>query len=150
MSFIGSGTSYPVVAPASSDTVPIIQGGVVKQALIASLGAVSGGNDVTTLTSAAGVVDIDCSLGDYFQLTLTENITSLTFSNPPGAGKGASKLLWITQGAGPYTFAYPASFKWRGGLPVAVSTVNGAVDLMGLATRNNATAWDVTLSKARA
>lgn len=46
MSFIGSSTSYPVVTPAGGDTVPIVQGGEVKQALVSTLGVVSGGGDM--------------------------------------------------------------------------------------------------------
>ena len=102
---------------------------------------------VTALAIAAGVVTIDCSLGDYFTLTLTANVTSILFTNLPGAGKGARKRVEITQGAGPFTVAWPASFKWIGAAP-AVSVANGAIDELDLTTFNNGTAWKATLTKA--
>lgn len=147
MSFIGSTTSYPTVVPASADLVPLVQGGVLKTATVASL-AGAGSSTVTALAIAAGVVNIDCSLGDYFTLTLTANVTSITFSNLPGSGKGASKFIEFVQGAGPFTVAWPASFKWAGGTVGSVSTVNATVDELAITTLNNGTAWKATLAKA--
>lgn len=147
MSFIGSTTAYPTVSPSSGDLVPIISGGVQKTATVASL-ASTGASTVSALSIAAGVVNIDLSLGDYFTLTLTANVTSITFSNPPGSGKGASKFIEIVQGSGPYTVAWPASFKWAGASAGAVSTANGALDGLAITTINNTTAWLATLAKA--
>ena len=39
------------------------------------------GNAVNALSNAAGVVNINCALGDYFTLTLGANVTSITFTN---------------------------------------------------------------------
>lgn len=107
------------------------------------------GQKVTALTSSAGVVNIDLSLGSYFTLTLTENVTSITFSNAPGAGYGQTVMVRITQGSPAKTVTWPAAFKWEGAAP-SVSTGNGAVDLLALTTMDNGTAWDATLSKGRA
>lgn len=107
------------------------------------------GQKVTTLTSSAGVVNIDLSLGSYFLLTLTENITSITFSNAPGADYGQTVMVRIIQNASAKTVAWPASFKWEGTAPV-VSTSSGARDLLALTTMDNGTSWDATLSKGRA
>lgn len=106
------------------------------------------GQKVTALTSSAGVVDIDLGKGKYFTLALTENITSITFSNLSGAGYGDSIILRITQDATARTVAWPASFRWEGAAP-AVSTASGAVDLLALSTLDNGTKWDATLSKGR-
>lgn len=106
-------------------------------------------NTVTALTVSAGVVDIDYSLGDYFTLAPTANVTSITFSNLPGSGKGASLWIRFTQDSTPRTVAWPASFKWEGGAAGSVSTGSGAKDVIAITTTDNGTAWDVTLSKAR-
>ncbi len=103
---------------------------------------------VTALSIAAGVVNIDLSLGDFFTLALTANVTSITFSNLPDVGKGASKWIEIVQGAGPYTVAFPTSFKWAGGTVGVVSTVSATVDELAITTVNNGTAWRATLGKA--
>lgn len=102
----------------------------------------------TVITSAAGVANIDLGKGKYFTLALTENITSITFSNLSGAGYGDSVLLRITQGATARTVAWPASFRWEGAAP-AVSTGSGAVDVLALSTFDNGTKWEATLSKGR-
>jgi len=103
---------------------------------------------VSTLTSSSGVVNIDCSLGDYFTITLTENVTSITFSNLPASGHGASKMVRITQDSTARTVAWPASFKWAGGSAGAVSTASGAVDVLAISTFDNGTTWRATLAKA--
>lgn len=105
---------------------------------------------VTTLTSVAGVLTIDLSRGEYFAVTLTENITSIVMTGVPTSGFGASFLLWITQHASAAkTVTFPAAFDWDGGTVGAVSTAVGKVDILACSTRNGTT-WDATLSKGRA
>lgn len=117
--------------------------GIVRRAIDRS-------EPVITLASTAGELTIDLSRGRYFQITLTENITSVAIIGGPVAGMGASFLLWITQHASAAkTFAMPAAFDWEGGTIGAISTTVGAVDLLAVSTRNGTT-WDATLSKARA
>lgn len=106
------------------------------------------GQRVTALTSSAGVVTIDLSLGKYFTLALTENVTSVLFTNLPGSGFADTIMLRITQGATARTLAWPASFRWEGSAP-SVSTASGAVDVLALTTFDNGTKWDATLSKGR-
>lgn len=131
---------------AAADLVAIVQGGVSKQAT----GALTRALKVTALTSSAGVLNIDCSLGDYFTITLTENVTSITFSNLPSAGYGQTIMLWITQHASSAkTMTFPSSFDWEGGTVGVISTTLSARDTLALSTLNAGTNWDATLSKAR-
>lgn len=114
-------------------------------------GGGGGGTDmstVTALSSSSGVVNLDCSLGDYYTLALTENVTSITFSNLPGSGHGASKMIRITQDSTARTVAWPASFKWAGGSAGAVSTGSGAVDVLAISTFDAGATWRATLAKA--
>jgi hypothetical protein len=104
--------------------------------------------DTVTALATSGTVNIDCSLGDYFTLALAGNVTSITFTNLPGSGKGASKWIRITQDSTPRTVAWPASFKWAGGVAGAVSTGSGVIDHLAITTVNNGTAWNATLAKA--
>ena len=105
---------------------------------------------VITLTSSGGVINLDLTIGRYFQITLTENITGIVITGAPPPGYGLSFLLWITQNASAAkTFTMPAEFDWDGGTVGAISTELGAVDLLAASTRNGTT-WDVTLSKGRA
>ena len=103
---------------------------------------------VTVLTPVSGVVTIDLSLGDYFTLAPTANVTSILFTNLAGSGRGASIMLELTQDSTARTYVWPASFKWAGGAAGAVSTASGAKDLLALSTLDNGTTWKATLAKA--
>ena len=103
-------------------------------------------DNVVTALATSGNVSIDLSLGKYFTIALAGNVTGLTFANLPGAGKAISIMLAITQGASPYTFAYPSSFKWSG-TALAVSATAGAKDLLGLTSFDNGATWFASLSK---
>jgi hypothetical protein len=108
---------------------------------------VSVDDNVTALTISSGAVNIDCALGDYFTLALNANVTSITFSNLPGSGKGATKMIRITQDTTARTVAWPSSFKWADGTAGAVSTASGAIDVLAITTFNNGAAWHATLAK---
>ena len=57
-------------------------------------------------------------------------------------------MIRITQDSTPRTVGWPASFKWAGGVPGAVSTASGAVDVLAITTFDNGTNWQATLAKA--
>lgn len=115
----------------------------------ASADQVAARNDAASaLSNSSGTVTVDCSLGDYFTLALDANVTTLAFSNLPGSGRGASKLIRITQDSTPRTVAWPASFRWAGGTPGAVSIGGGVVDLLAVTTHDNGTTWLATLANA--
>jgi hypothetical protein len=104
-------------------------------------------NTSTAAASSAGTLTLNASLGDYFTTTLTEDVTTLAFSNLAGAGLGTTLMLQITQHASsPKTFAWPASFKWAGAAAGTVSAVNSAVDVLAMTTFDNGTTWRVTLA----
>lgn len=103
---------------------------------------------VNVLTPAAGVVTIDCALGDYFTLAPTANVTSIVFTNLPAAGKAQTIMVRFTQDTTPRTVAWPASFRWAGGVAGAVSTGSGAIDVLAITTFTQGTTWMATLAKA--
>lgn len=104
-------------------------------------------NTVSALATS-GSVTVDYSLGDYFTLSLAGNVTSWSFTNMPGSGKGATLMIRFTQDSSPRTVAWPASFKWAGGVAGVVSTGSGDADLLAITTLDNGTTWEATLAKA--
>jgi hypothetical protein len=112
------------------------------------LGGESIAEPVTALTPVSGVVTINCSLGDYFTLAPTANVTSIVFTNLPAAGKAQTIMVSFTQDSTARTVTWPASFKWAGGTAGAVSTGSGAIDVLALTTFNQGTTWNATLAKA--
>lgn len=105
-------------------------------------------NAVTAVTPASGVATFDCSLGDYFTLAPTANVTSLVFSNVPASPRGTSLLIRFKQDTTARTVTWPSSFKWAGGTPGAVSVGSGAIDVLALTTFDQGTTWQATLAKA--
>jgi hypothetical protein len=102
-------------------------------------------NAVNAAAVSSGAVTVDCSLGDYFTLAPTANITSWTFANVPPA---CSLLIDFTQYTTPVTVAWPASFKWAGGTAGAISTTAGYKDLLAITTFDGGATWRATLAKA--
>lgn len=104
---------------------------------------------VNALSISSGVVNIDCSLGDYFTLTLSANVTSITFSNLPASGRAQTLMVRIQQNASAAkTVAFPSSFKWAGGTTGVVSTALSAYDNLAITTFDQGTRWEATLAKA--
>lgn len=100
-------------------------------------------NVVTALTSVAGVVTVDWSLGDYFTLTPAENVTSWVQSNVPTCGTISAVL---TQGTTPFTVAMPTA-QWEGGTPGTFSTTANAVDELSLSTTDTGATLRAVLAK---
>lgn len=103
-------------------------------------------NNVTALSSSSSVVTLDYDDGDYFTLTLTENITSWTITNLPGSGRGATMAIEITQdgGGGGYTVALPTGGSLKGGNADAMPTGDGDVALLFITTFDNGTSYQCT------
>lgn len=98
-------------------------------------------NDVSAAAVVAGVVNLNLALGNLFTVSLTANVTSFTFSNLPGAGKGAILHVLFTQGATARAVTWPTNFRWRDGLPVPISPIANAQDLLRLTTHDNGATW---------
>lgn len=131
-------------------------GGTTGQALVKDSGTdydtswatVAVDRSTASALATSGSVAIDYALGDYFTLALAGNVSTFTFSNLPGSGKGATLMIRITQDSTPRTVGWPASFKWAGGAAGVVSTGSGAVDVLAITTFDNGTSWQATLAKA--
>jgi hypothetical protein len=124
--------------------------GSFVQTIVVSGGSSGLGSAVTALAISSGVVNIDCSLGDYFTLAINANVTSLTFSNLPASGTGRTLSVTITQDAtGARTFALPASFMAITGSDTAIQSAASAVTKLSIETVNAGTTWAYVM-KARA
>lgn len=90
------------------------------------------------LSIASGVVAIDCSLSNKYTLTLTEDVTSVTFSN---LVSGTNFDLEVKQdGVGGWTVAgWAAAFTWVGGVAPTISAAAGAIDVMSFSSFDGVT-----------
>lgn len=116
--------------------------------------ALAGGTMTGTLTvldqnftvvnagNLTGAVTFDLSAGNYFYGTITGNITSITFTNPPAAGGFVT--LRLTNGS-TYTVAGGVGKLWPGGSPPAGLATAG-VHLVTATTYDGGTTWDLAAS----
>ena len=76
-----------------------------------------------------------------FQLTLSENITTFTWSNPPASGTAYGFSLKVIQDASARTISWPASVDWPGGTAPTLSTGSGEVDVFTFFTTDGGTTY---------
>jgi hypothetical protein len=98
----------------------------------------------TTATPAVsgGSLTLDLEAANVFVVTLTENVSTMTLSNPPSSTKAGSVTLMLKQDAvGNRTVSWPAAAKWPGGTAPVVSTAANAVDLFAFFTTDGGTTW---------
>ena len=92
--------------------------------------------------SAAGTLTLDLGTANVFEVTLSENITALVFTNAPPAGSAGELTLILKQDAvGGRTLAWPGSVRWPGGVPPAITSVANAVDIHSFVTTNGGATW---------
>jgi hypothetical protein len=91
--------------------------------------------------SVSNVLVIDFEGGNSRALTMTENITTVTLSNPPASGLLGQVEIEITQdGGSAYTITWPGSVLWPGGTAPVISTLS-SVTLVHLRTRDGGTTY---------
>ena len=104
----------------------------------------------SSVSSAAGILTLDLTTGNSFVTTLTENITTVTISNPPATGNYGQFVIKIIQdgAGGAFTVTWPASVIWPGGTAPVITTSNGAIDEITLRTIDAGTEWRGSFSQA--
>jgi hypothetical protein len=93
-----------------------------------------------TAGSVSNVLDIDFEDGNSAYVALTENVTTMTLSNPPASGRLGQLEIEILQDSVARTIAWPASVKWPGGTAPDISTTN-STHLVHLRTRDGGTTY---------
>ena len=118
------------------------------------LGGSSGGSDVVDVATPAnvsGTVTLNFAGKSKYvgAITLAANVTTLAFSNLPGAGKYAEYELHIKQdGTGSRTFAIPVSHKALGGSDTAIASAANAVTVLSASTVDNGTTWRYAMQES--
>ncbi len=96
-----------------------------------------------TITSSSGTATINCEAGNVFSLTLSENVTTFTWSNPPSSGTAYGFALKVIQdsSASGFTISWPASVDWPNGAAPTLSGAASAVDQFVFYTHDGGTTW---------
>ena len=87
----------------------------------ANLFATENHEAATSASSSSGTLTINLSAARVFSVTLTENVTTFTVSNPVN-GRASSFTLLLTQAAAAKTVAWPVGTIWPGGTAPDITT----------------------------
>ena len=133
-----------IIKPASASDSLKLQDGAGADIVTVSTNKVAYGKGISeeavTVTQSSGTVTLDLAQGNFFEFTLTENVTGWTFSNLASSGTASSWIIKITQHASSAkTVAYPAAVKWSGGYDHVMSTVTGSIDIVSMFTIDGGT-----------
>lgn len=99
--------------------------------------------EVVTIASATGTVNLDFSLGNVFDITLT-GATTLTFSNIP-TSEAHSVTLFVRQGGTAYSLTLPSSVKFSNDTAPVISDIN-KTSIFTLVTVNGGTRYYASAS----
>ena len=102
----------------------------------------------TTVTSSSGVVTLDLDSYNSFDITLTENVTSLVVTGTLTSGNYHEFNLDITQGASAYTFAFAAKYLFPDSSDLVPSTTAAAIDALHGYTIDGGTSYRCTFRKS--
>lgn len=128
-------TGNPIVTAAISDIATVADN---IDAIIAVANFIL---NFSTVSSSSGSVTLDTSTSGNYKLTLTENVTSMTFSNPNDSGEMTTLTLIVVQDSTARTIAWPAAVKWPYGAEPEISTASGAIDIFSFFTHDGGTTW---------
>ena len=134
-----------IIKPASASDSLKLQDGAGADIVTVSTNKVAYGKGISeeavTVTQGSGTVTLDLAQGNFFEFTLTANVTGWTFSNTAASGTASSWIIKITQHASSAkTVAYPAAIKWAGGTDHVMSTATGSIDIVSMFTIDSGTA----------
>lgn len=99
---------------------------------------------ISTISSVSGELTIDLLEGNNFEVSLTENITSIVVSNLASDNVN-SFSLYIYQDTTPRSIDWASSFKWSGGLSPDISEAS-AIYVCEFVTYDEGTTWFSFLS----
>lgn len=96
---------------------------------------------VSTPTIATGVLTLDLALSNVFNVSLTENVTSITLSNVTPSAGVAVTLIISQDATGGRSITWPTSVKWGNGVEHDLTIEANAVDIVSLETIDNGVSW---------
>lgn len=103
-----------------------------------------------TIASASGTLTVDVTSYEYFETTLTENVSTVTMAGVTTGVLNRFELRVAQDGTGGRTWSNPASWKFPGGAAYTPSAAANAVDILRGRTYDDGTTWEVEFQKGYA
>jgi hypothetical protein len=97
-------------------------------------------------TAATGSYSLDCGAANFWDLTLTGNITIAPTNVPPATRMWAGTIAAKQDATGTRTITWPTGSKYPGGVAPPATTTANALDIWSLMTYDGGTSWIVSLT----
>jgi len=97
-------------------------------------------------TAATGTFSLDCGAANFFDLTLTGNITISPTNIPPATRVWSGSIAAKQDATGGRTITWPAGTKYAGGVSPPATTTANALDIWSIMTYDGGTTYIVSLS----
>jgi len=97
-------------------------------------------------TAATGSYSLDCGAANFWDLTLTGNITIAPTNVPPATRMWAGTIAAKQDATGGRTITWPTGSKYPGGVAPPATTTANALDIWSLMTYDAGTSWIVSLT----
>ena len=97
-------------------------------------------------TATTGTYTMDCGAANFFDLTLTGNITISPSNVPPATRVWSGSIAAKQDATGGRTITWPTGTKYAGGVAPPATTTANALDIWSLMTYDGGTSWIVSLS----
>jgi cytoskeletal protein CcmA (bactofilin family) len=97
-------------------------------------------------TAATGTFSLDCGASNFFDLTLTGNITIAPTNVPPATRVWSGTIVAKQDATGGRTITWPAGTKYAGGVVPPATTTANALDIWSIMTYDGGTTYIVSLS----
>lgn len=99
-----------------------------------------GQETVVTHSTTPATLQLDLGGGNWFDITLTTNVT-VSFLNTPASGGISIVLILRQDGTGGRTVTWPGSVVWPDAVPPILSTAASAFDIITLMTDDGGATW---------
>lgn len=101
------------------------------------------------LVQSGSTITLDMSLGNSFEVVLTDDVT-IDITNPPATGEYGQLALKVIQdgSGGAYTITWPSSVVWPSATAPTMSITNNAIDEFTLRTTDEGTQYRGSFSQA--
>lgn len=103
--------------------------------------------EIALAVAAASTTTLDTRLGNFWEISMGTNISTLTISNVPAAGKVYALILKIKQdNTGSRSITWPAAVKWPANVPPVLTSTANKYDIIVLWTTDGGTTWSGSVS----
>ncbi len=96
---------------------------------------------VSSPTITSGTLTLNLETSNIFTVSLNAAITTITITNVPASGSGASFTLIFTADGTPRSVTWPASIKWANGTAPTITSAIGKADSFAFFSSDGGTSW---------